>query len=60
MRSAVIQAERAGGRIEILAGGGIDGENVARLVKATGVREVDFSAKDAEKVRKVVRSLSVP
>jgi copper homeostasis protein len=48
---------QAQGRIEILAGGGIDGENVARLVRETGVREVHFSVKDAEKVRSVVRSL---
>jgi copper homeostasis protein len=50
----VIQADR---RIEILAGGGIGGDNVARLVHDTGVREVHFSVKDAEKVRGVVRSL---
>jgi copper homeostasis protein len=51
----VIQAER---RIEILAGGGINGDNVARLVHDTGVREVHFSVKDVEKVRAVLRSLS--
>ncbi len=50
----VIQAE---GRIGILAGAGINGDNVARLVHDTGVREVHFSVKDAEKVRGVVRSL---
>lgn len=54
IRQLVTQAE---GRIEILAGGGIDGGNVARLVLDTGVQEVHFSVKDAEKVRKVVRSL---
>jgi copper homeostasis protein len=53
----VRQAER---RIEIVAGGGIEGGNVARLVKETGVREVHLSAKDAAKVRSVVESLSVP
>ena len=47
--------EQAKGRIEILAGGGINGENVARLVRETGVREVHFSVKDAEKVRQVIR-----
>jgi copper homeostasis protein len=50
----VIQADR---RIEILPGGGINGDNVARLVHDTGVRELHFSVKDAEKVRGVVRSL---
>jgi len=49
----VIQAER---RIEILAGGGIDGDNVARLVRDTGVREVHFSVRGAEKVRSVIRA----
>ena len=53
----VIQAQGAGRRIEILAGGGIDGGNVARLVHDTGVREVHFSARDSGKVRGVVRSL---
>jgi copper homeostasis protein len=52
--------KEANGRIEILAGGGIDGDNVARLVRETGVREVHFSVRDAGKVRKVVESLSVP
>jgi copper homeostasis protein len=50
----VVQAK---GRIKILAGGGIDAGNVARLVRETGVREVHFSVKDAEKVREVVKSL---
>lgn len=56
IRQLVTQAD---GRIEILAGGGIDGQNVARLVRETGVREVHFSVKDVEKVRSVVRSLAV-
>ncbi|HEV8265459.1 MAG TPA: copper homeostasis protein CutC [Gemmatimonadales bacterium] len=51
----VMQAAR---RIEILAGGGIDGDNVARLVHDTGVHEVHLSASDPEKVRRVVRSLA--
>lgn len=54
----VIQAQGAGGRIEILAGGGIDESNVARLVRETGVREVHFSVTKSEKVREVVRVLS--
>jgi copper homeostasis protein len=51
----VFQAE---GRIGILPGGGINADNVARLVQDTGVREVHFSVKDAEKVRGVVRALT--
>ncbi len=54
IRRLVIQAKR---RIAILPGGGIDAHNVARLVKETGVQEVHFSVKDAEKVRGVVRAL---
>ncbi|HEV8303317.1 MAG TPA: copper homeostasis protein CutC [Gemmatimonadales bacterium] len=49
---------QAGRRIEILAGGGINGDNVARLVHDTAVREVHLSASDAEKVRRVVRSVT--
>lgn len=54
IRQLVMQAK---GRIEILAGGGINGDNVARLVRETGVREVHFSVRDAQKVQRVVRSL---
>ena len=54
IRRLVTQAE---GRIEILAGGGIDGENVARLVRETGVGEVHFSVRNAAKVREVVEAL---
>lgn len=50
IRQLVVQAR---GRIEILPGGGIDPTNVARLVQETGVREVHFSVRDAEKVRAV-------
>ncbi|HEV2671232.1 MAG TPA: copper homeostasis protein CutC [Gemmatimonadales bacterium] len=64
-RTAADGAERiarlvtqAKGRIEILAGGGIDAENVAPLVRDTGVREVHFSVTEAEKVRAVIRALS--
>src|SRR6267142_2625158 len=54
IRKLVVQAN---GRIEILPGGGITPNNVARLVQRTGVREVHFSVKDAEKVRGVMRAL---
>lgn len=46
----------AAGRIGILAGGGINGDNVSALVRASGVREVHLSTKDAEKVRRVVEA----
>jgi len=55
IRQLVTQAQR---RIEILPGGGIDGDNVARLIRETGVREVHFSVKDVGKVRHVVRALN--
>jgi len=48
---------RAAGRIGILAGGGVNGDNVAALVRTSGVREVHLSTKDAEKVRRVVESV---
>jgi copper homeostasis protein len=48
---------QAGRRIEILAGGGVNPDNVAELVQETAVREVHFSVRDAEKVRGVVRAL---
>ncbi len=48
---------QANGRIGIMPGGGINPNNVARLVQQTGVREVHFSVKDAEKVRAVMRNL---
>jgi copper homeostasis protein len=56
IRRLVVQAN---GRIEILAGGGINPDNVARLVHDTDVREVHFSVKDADKVRGVIRALQV-
>jgi copper homeostasis protein len=46
----------AKGRIEIVAGGGINAGNVARIV-GTGVREIHFSVKDSEKVRAVLDQL---
>jgi len=48
---------QANGRIGIMPGGGINPNNVARLVQETGVREVHFSVQDAEKVRAVMRNL---
>jgi len=57
IRRLVVQAK---GRIEIMPGGGINPNNVARLVQQTGVREVHFSVKDAEKVRAVMRNLREP
>jgi copper homeostasis protein len=47
----------AAGRIGILAGGGITGDNVAALVRTTRVREVHLSTKDADKIRRVVESV---
>ena len=49
---------QANGRIQILPGGGVDQENVARIVQRTGVSEVHFSVRDADKVRRVARALS--
>jgi copper homeostasis protein len=47
----------AAGRIGILAGGGINGDNVAALVQTSGVREVHLSTKDADKIRRVAEAL---
>jgi copper homeostasis protein len=55
IRRLVVQARD---RIAILPGGGINADNVARLVRDTGVREVHFSVREATKVRKVVQSLA--
>lgn len=49
--------KQAAGRIVIMAGGGINAGNAARIVKETGVREIHFSVKDAQKVRDVLESL---
>ena len=57
LQALVAQAK---GRIVILPGGGINPETVARLVQETGVGEVHFSVRQAEKVRGVVRALSRP
>lgn len=48
---------QAAGRIVILAGGGINAGNAARIVQETAVREIHFSVKDAQKVRDVLESL---
>lgn len=48
--------QQSQGRIEILAGGGITAANVGRI-RDTGVRELHFSAQDAEKVRQVLEAL---
>lgn len=50
IRRLVVQARD---RITVLAGGGIDASNVFNLVLETEVREVHFSVRGAEKVRKV-------
>jgi len=55
IRTLVAQAN---GRIAILPGGGITPDNVARLARETGVREVHFSVTDAEKVRAVTKALA--
>jgi len=47
----------AAGRIGILAGGGINGDNVGALVRTSGVREVHLSTKDANKIRAVAEAL---
>jgi len=47
----------AAGRIAIMAGGGVNGDNVAALVRTSGVREVHLSTKDAEKIRRVALCL---
>lgn len=47
----------AAGRIGILAGGGINGDNVAALVRTSGVRDVHLSTKDAAKIQRVALSL---
>jgi copper homeostasis protein len=55
IRAVVAQAK---GRIGILPGGGITPETAARLIRETGVREVHFSVKNAEKVRAVTKALT--
>ncbi|MGE5803008.1 MAG: copper homeostasis protein CutC [Gemmatimonadota bacterium] len=48
---------QSAGRIVILAGGGIDASNAARIVQKTGVQEIHFSVTIAQKVRDVLESL---
>ena len=45
-------------RIAIVAGGGIAADNVAELVRASGVHEVHLSTKDADKIRRVIEALT--
>jgi copper homeostasis protein len=47
---------RAAGRIEILPGGGIKPENVARVVRATGCSQVHAAARSARIDRSLLRS----
>ena len=54
LRELVLQAR---GRIRILAGGGINASNAARIVRETGVQEIHFSVQNAQKVRDVLESL---
>ncbi|HLZ46190.1 MAG TPA: copper homeostasis protein CutC [Gemmatimonadales bacterium] len=49
---------QAKGRIEILAGGGITADNVAHLVRVSGVGEIHFSVTEANKVRKITDALN--
>lgn len=49
---------QAAGRIVILAGGGIDPTNVARLVQESAVHEIHFSVRHAAKVRAVLNALA--
>jgi copper homeostasis protein len=48
---------QAAGRIVIMAGGGINADNAARIVRETGVQEIHFSVKEAKKVRDILESL---
>jgi copper homeostasis protein len=64
-RTAIDGADRierlvtqAKGRIEILAGGGITADNVAHLVRVSGVGEIHFSVTEANKVRRVIDALN--
>ena len=49
---------QAAGRIVILAGGGIDATNVARLVRESAMPEIHFSVTTAAKVRAVLHALA--
>lgn len=55
LRSLIAQAKN---RIVVLPGGGINAENAADLVRQTGAREIHFSVRDAEKVRRVNSSIA--
>ena len=43
--------ERAGGRISILAGCGVNEGNIRQLAEVTGVKEFHFSARESVKSR---------
>ena len=49
--------KQAAGRIIIMAGGGINADNAARIVRETGVTEIHFSVQEAQKVRDILESL---
>ena len=48
---------QAAGRIVIMAGGGINADNAARIVRETGVQEIHFSVTESKKVRDILESL---
>jgi copper homeostasis protein len=52
--------QRAGDRIAVLAGGGIDAGHVRSLVRRTGVKEVHLRGTDPARVRRVIKRLSEP
>lgn len=51
---------RGGTRLTTLAGGSVRAENVARIVGATGVREVHARATDPEVFTRLVRACAAP
>jgi len=55
LRSLIAQAKN---RIVVLPGGGINADNVVNLVQVSGAREIHFSVRDAEKVRRVNSSIA--
>jgi copper homeostasis protein len=53
--------ERAGGRVGILAGGGVRANNVRDIVRRTGVREVHARCeRDAERIRAIKEAAQSP
>ena len=55
LRSLIAQAKN---RIVVLPGGGINADNVLDLLQVSGAREIHFSVRDAEKVRRVNSSIA--